>query len=172
MNLQPKWRINSVYDIQPIELIKQGYQAAIVDLDNTLIASHSTVVTPVMAAWIEQAQACGLQLYILSNNRKRRAQMILAPLGLRYTADALKPRKYGFQQALTAFQLPKEKVIVIGDQFITDLIGAKRMNMDIILVKPLEKRDNVYTWLNRSIERLIYRKIGINRHEDWGNTLE
>ncbi|MBS4461638.1 MULTISPECIES: YqeG family HAD IIIA-type phosphatase [unclassified Facklamia] len=172
MNLQPKWRINSVYDIQPIELVNRGYRAAIVDLDNTLIASHSTTVTSEMKQWITKARECGLQLYILSNNRERRARTILQPLGLSYTADALKPRKFGFQQALSFFQMPKEKVIVVGDQLLTDLIGAKRMEMDIILVKPLVKKDNVYTWVNRTIERLIYRAIGINRHEDWGNTLE
>lgn len=172
MGWKPTWRINSIYQLSPEVLTELGYQAVIVDLDNTLIASHVDYATEEMVSWIMSARAQGLKLYIISNNRPQRVGRILESLALPFTANALKPRKYAFKQALTYFSLPKERVIVIGDQVLTDLIGAKRMGLDIILVKPLVKKDNIYTWFNRWIERMIYKLIGIDRHSDWGSEIE
>ena len=39
--ITPSWTINSVYDIQPQDLLKRGYEAAIIDLDNNVIACNN-----------------------------------------------------------------------------------------------------------------------------------
>jgi len=44
---------------------------------------------------------------------------------------------------------------VIGDQFFTDVIGAKRLRLFVILVRPLKEREFFVTRINRIFERRI-----------------
>lgn len=170
--ITPSWTINSVYQITPEALLAKGYQAAIIDLDNTVIAWNHLEYTPEMAEWIEQMTQGGVAIYILSNNTTERVAKVAEPLGVGYTANALKPRRKNFQIALDALGTTQENTIMIGDQVMTDVIGANRANLASILVKPIAQHDNVYTWLNRTLERLALKIVGIERRGDWGNQLD
>ena len=44
--------------------------------------------------------------------------------------------------------------------------------MASILVKPIARNDNFYTWANRAIERLALKLVGIKRKGDWGDQLD
>ena len=170
--ITPSWTINSVYDIKPQDLIEKGYRAAIIDLDNTVIAWNNADYTPEMAAWIEAMQQAGVQIYILSNNTNERVAKVAEPLGIGYTAGALKPRRKNFQVALDALGTTQADTIMIGDQVMTDVIGANRAKLASILVKPIAQHDNVYTWLNRTLERVALKIVGIERKGDWGQQLD
>ena len=61
---------------------------------------------------------------------------------------------------------------MIGDQVMTDVIGANRNHLKSILVKPIAPNDNIYTIINRMLEKLAFKIVGIDRTGDWGNTLE
>ena len=162
--ITPSWTINSVYDIQPQDLLKRGYEAAIIDLDNT--------VTEEMADWISRMTQAGVKIYILSNNKVERVAKVAEPLGIPYKAGALKPRRKNFQLALDALGTSQANTIMIGDQIMTDIIGANRAKMASILVKPIARNDNFYTWANRAIERLALKLVGIKRKGDWGDQLD
>ena len=142
--ITPSWTINSVYDIQPQDLLKRGYEAAIIDLDNTVIAWNNMNYTEEMADWISRMTQAGVKIYILSNNKAERVAKVAEPLG----------------------------IIMIGDQIMTDIIGANRAKMASILVKPIARNDNFYTWANRAIERLALKLVGIKRKGDWGGQLD
>ena len=162
--ITPSWTINSVYDIQLQDLLKRGYEAAIIDLDNTVIAWNNMNYTEEMADWINRMTQAGVKIYILSNNKVERVAKVAEPLGIPYKAGALKPRRKNFQLALDT--------IMIGDQIMTDIIGANRAKMASILVKPIARNDNFYTWANRAIERLALKLVGIKRKGDWGDQLD
>ena len=166
--ITPSWTINSVYDIQPQDLLKRGYEAAIIDLDNTVIAWH----TEERADWISRMTQAGVKIYILSNNKVERVAKVAEPLGIPYKAGALKPRRKNFQLALDALGTSQANTIMIGDQIMTDIIGANRAKMASILVKPIARNDNFYTWANRAIERLALKLVGIKRKGDWGDQLD
>ena len=167
--ITPSWTINSVYDIQPQDLLKRGYEAAIIDLDNTVIAWN---YTEEMADWISRMTQAGVKIYILSNNKVERVAKVAEPLGIPYKAGALKPRRKNFQLALDALGTSQANTIMIGDQIMTDIIGANRAQMASILVKPIARNDNFYTWANRAIERLALKLVGIKRKGDWGDQLD
>lgn len=172
MKLKPDGWMDSIYDISPKQLIEQNYKAVILDLDNTLIASHETQATPIMKKWLQQAQQANLQVYVISNNRYQRVANVIEPLNIPFTSDALKPSRKGFDEALRYFKdIHKNEIVVIGDQVITDVIGAKRNGLKVILVKPLSKKDNIYTILNRWIESLLLKYMGIYRHKNWRNMI-
>ncbi|WPJ91216.1 HAD hydrolase-like protein [Facklamia hominis] len=60
---------------------------------------------------------------------------------------------------------------MIGDQIMTDVIGANRLGLSVILVKPILNHDNVYTYVNRKLERYAFKILGIDSHSDWGEEL-
>ena len=114
----------------------------------------------------------GVKIYILSNNKVERVAKVAEPLGIPYKAGALKPRRKNFQLALDALGTSQANTIMIGDQIMTDIIGANRAKMASILVKPIARNDNFYTWANRAIERLALKLVGIKRKGDWGDQLD
>lgn len=77
-----------------------------------------------------------------------------------------------FRYAISDLKVSEENVVVIGDQLITDVLGANRRGLQSILVKPMVPNDNIFTWANRTIERGLLRIVGIDRNENWGNELD
>jgi predicted HAD superfamily phosphohydrolase YqeG len=69
--------------------------------------------------------------------------------------NARKPLPHGFRRALTVLDLPRERVVVIGDQFFTDVLGAKLLGIRVILVPPLGGRDPWNTRPLRLLARLF-----------------
>ena len=170
--MTPTWTINSIYAIKPGDLLRHNIKAIICDLDNTLIAWNQWEHTEEMAEWLTRFKDAGIGIYLLSNNNYDRVLKVAEPLELRFTSSALKPRRKHFVLAIEDLQVPKENVAVIGDQVMTDVIGANRNHLKSILVKPIAPNDNIYTIINRMLEKLAFKIVGIDRTGDWGNTLE
>lgn len=169
---KPTWQINSIYDLSADNLKQHQIYGIICDLDNTLIAWNEEFHSDHMAQWLSELKRKGIGVYLVSNNNLERVAKVADPLELSYTHSALKPLNRSFKQALAYLDLEADEVAVVGDQLITDVLGANRMGLRSILVKPIVPHDNIYTWLNRSLERGIMKIQGINRHEDWGNQLD
>ena len=96
---------------------------------------------------------------ILSNtNKKKKAEKMSKKLGVPYIYFAKKPFKFGFNRAKKIVQENSENIAVIGDQILTDVLGANRSHMYSILVEPLAENDIFVTRFNRLIERQILKK--------------
>lgn len=169
---KPTWCINSIYQLTPNQLEEKNFKGLIVDLDNTLLAWNQYEPTEEVKSWLKTFRDAGLDVYLLSNNNHKRVAKIAEPLDLDYSAKAFKPRRKYFKHALNILQLPAEQVVVVGDQIITDIIGANRVGLQSILVKPIVPHDNIYTWINRSVEKMLLKLQGIDRHADWGDKLD
>ena len=137
-------------DIDPVDLQSRSIAGAIVDLDNTLVEHGSPGVHETAAAWITRMRNAGLHIVILTNNRRAWAGEIAAHLGVPCVVGR-KPLPGGFRRALAQLELPRERVIVIGDQYFTDVIGAKLCGIHVILVPPLHPGD---PWRTRFLRRL------------------
>ena len=80
-----------------------------------------------------------------------------------YIYFAKKPLKFGFNKAKKKLNLENENIAVVGDQMLTDVLGANRSKMYSILVKPLEEKDIFITRFNRMIEKRILERYLKNR---------
>lgn len=169
--IRPTWMVNSPYNLEAEDLLRQGIRGMIVDLDNTLLAWNQAEGTPQLSQWVKMMNQAGISCFILSNNYPERVKRVADPLELPFKANALKPLTYNFKKALKALGLRKEEVVVIGDQIMTDVIGANRLGLSVILVKPILNHDNVYTYVNRKLERYAFKILGIDSHSDWGEEL-
>jgi len=149
----------SVADIAIEHLLERGVRGAILDLDNTLVGYRASGANEATIAWLARAREAGLQLLILTNNRTQWAAQIARSLDLPYITDARKPAPGAFRRALQRIDVAPADAIVIGDQFFTDVLGARLAGLNVILVAPLAAADPWNTRWLRILERWILRGL-------------
>lgn len=168
-NFLPNEYVKSVLHITPERLVESGIKGIITDLDNTLVEWDRADATEDIEAWVQSMRDAGLQITIVSNNDVNRVGRFCEPLAIPFICDARKPLKHAFQQAIRSLGLPKEEIVVIGDQLLTDILGANRVGLQTILVVPVASSDATITKFNRMIERRImghFKRKGLISWED------
>ena len=159
---RPDESFSRVTEIDPARLASRGFEALLVDLDNTLLPWQSSEVPDDVREWVESAKASGLELCIVSNTHNpRRLRRIAGELGVEWMDRALKPRRGSFARAAERMGCPKERAVVVGDQILTDILGGHLAGMHAVLVKPMHPREFVGTKVSRMIERVILRLLGL-----------
>lgn len=155
----PKEFVRSVLDLTPEKLQHLGIKGIITDLDNTLVEWDRALATPELENWLQQMHNAGIQIIIASNNGEERVKKFADPVGLPYLYRAKKPLLGAFKQALIQLDLQPQEVMMLGDQMMTDMMGANRMKLHTILVKPVANSDGLVTKFNRAIERKVYKYL-------------
>jgi HAD superfamily phosphatase (TIGR01668 family) len=145
----------SVAAIDLARLTANGFAGVIIDLDNTLVGYRQLAPDDLHARWIRDARDRGVQVVMVTNNSTPWAIGIARNLGIPCIPNARKPLPKGFRRALDLLELPRESVIVVGDQLFTDVLGAKLFGLAVILVEPLAPRDPINTRWLRHLERWL-----------------
>ena len=104
----------------------------------------------------------GFEIIIVSNSGKKRVKHFANMLGIKYVNLSTKPLKRGFKKALkiASTKYKKEEVVVLGDQLLTDVYGAKRMKLSMVLVKAIDnKTERLVTKHNRKNEDKMLKKV-------------
>ncbi len=159
-NLYPKEECESTYTIDYERLYKAGYRGIIFDIDNTLV-EHGAPATERAIKLVEQLRRMGFAICFLSNNDKPRVSEFCKHMDAAYIYKAGKPKCKGYEAAMDLIGTTKEQTLSIGDQIFTDMWGANRAGIYTILVKPIDKKEEVQIVLKRFLEKPIlhsYRK--------------
>lgn len=131
-------RANKLSQINRAELIEKGIRGIILDLDNTIVSEDDVYLSPYSEAWIRDAHKEGFKLFILSNGKRRyRAEYWSSRLNISVISPARKPFPASFRKAINSMQLLPHQVVVIGDSFHTDVLGAFLMKCSCIQVASL-----------------------------------
>ncbi len=154
-NYMPDFAVEAVYDLTVPSLQAHGIKAVLVDLDNTLIAWNNPDGTPEMKQWLHDLRDAGIRIIVVSNNTKKRVQRAVEKFGIDYVYWALKPFTFGIDRAMKEFHYEKSEVVMVGDQYITDMWAAHLAGVPSILVQPIVKTDAWNTRINRFFERFI-----------------
>jgi len=149
---KPTWMVEAIYQITPEQLREHNIKAVLTDLDNTLIAWNNPNGTEELIAWIQVMKEVDIPIIILSNNSDERVKRVAELLGVRYVPRAMKPLSKGFNEAAEGLKLPKEKILMVGDQIMTDIWGANIAGIRNVLVKPILNSDAWNTRINRFFE--------------------
>lgn len=159
MIFYPKSYFRNILDIDIDFLLKNNIKAVLLDIDNTIL-DYKNNIPEGLEDWVKNAKNNNIKFCILSNtNKKKKAQKMSKLLDIPYIYFAKKPLKYGYKKAKEILNIEENNTIaVIGDQVLTDVLGANRCNMYSILVKPLHNKDIFVTKINRLIENKILRK--------------
>jgi uncharacterized protein len=102
-----------------------GIRALIIDIDNTLTPHHQDVISEDKLMWLQQAAASGFFVLLLSNNRKSRIKSITSTYGINGYGFAFKPFSLYYKKVLKETGFKSSEVCCIGDQLLTDVLGAK-----------------------------------------------
>jgi len=93
-----------------------------------------------------QSQRNELSLCILSNTRHpERLARLAAVLEIETFRGKFKPSTHMYEMALAKFGKKPEEAVMIGDQIMTDVLGANRSGIDAIWVQKMEGPEFVGT---------------------------
>ncbi len=159
----PDYYYQSISEI-PISILKEkGISAVICDLDNTLDSHRTFTPSETALAFLTELKQQNFEVCIISNGKQPRVDRYLAKLSLPYIAEAGKPLKKSYRNALKILKRKPKDVAFIGDQIFTDVWGANRMGLTTILVEPIESIENAFFYFKRPLEKLIKKRINKER---------
>ena len=95
----------------------------------------------------------------MSNSTKSRIEPFKTYLNVDACAFSLKPSKNKYERIMEKFKFKSTEVAAVGDQLLTDIYGANKLDITSILVNPLTPHDYSITVFNRIAERFIYDRL-------------
>lgn len=153
--LRPDEYLTDVLAIDLERLRRDGIEALIMDLDNTLLPRDTSVVPPAIDAWVRALPDAGFRVCFVSNNFHERVVEVAAEFGLPLVAKAVKPLPFAFLRAFKTVGVRRRHCAVVGDQYFTDILGGKFLGCRTIMVLPQSRSDLPHTLMLRRVERLI-----------------
>ena len=159
MILYPDFYLKDVTKITLEMLKKNNIKGLILDVDNTLI-DYNKKMDKKVKNWVEELKKEEIKFCIVSNtNKHEKVKKVAEELDIPYFYFAKKPFKKGFLNAKNKMNLEEKNIAAVGDQIMTDIIGANRCKMFSVLVEPISEKDILLTKIKRPIEKFI-----INRY--------
>lgn len=151
--LLPDYCCGSIDEIDPKKLKARGVTLLLADLDNTLISYDEQLPNEKLKAFTKALREEGIELFLLSNSRKPlRPKRFAEALGIPYLGHAGKPSSKGFFQAMERMGRTIGETMMVGDQIFTDVLGAKRAGVPVILVRPIRLAGNPGRYLRYAVE--------------------
>lgn len=153
--LRPDFIAFSVQDIDFAMLKRYGIKTCFIDLDNTVVERADYTVSPDIKNALKNS---GLDIYIATNRPKSRdlkdlkeslgAAGVIHPHGLMG-----KPTKTYFINGLKDKSLDRSTVVMIGDRYIQDILGANRSGIYSLVVHKFGKSVGRIDTLISGVER-------------------
>lgn len=153
----PDETVSSTYEIDFQRLYQQGYRGILFDIDNTLV-EHGKGADTKAKKLFRELRDTGFECCLISNNKKQRVSSFNEQIGVHTVFNAHKPSRKGYYEAMELMGTGKENTLFIGDQLFTDIWGAKRCGIRNILVKPIDKHEEIQIVIKRCFEKIILKE--------------
>ena len=127
------------------DLLALGFRNVLLDVDNTILTRDTH----------EVPRDVGITFCLVSNNWHEGVYQLANRLSLPIVAKAVKPLPPAFLMALRKLGAKRSETVVIGDQLVTDVMGAHFLGMKAYLLAPLVEQDLPHTLLLRNFERVV-----------------
>ncbi|MFI5385498.1 MAG: shikimate dehydrogenase [Fimbriimonadales bacterium] len=152
----PAHAAESLQAIDLDRLWSGGKRLILLDVDHTIVKWKAEEFSPEVLDWIARAKQMGFGLCIISNTRRpQRLQRLSEKLGIETVRGKFKPSRAMFRLALIKFKCTSDQAVMIGDQLITDILGANRAGINAIWVRKMEGKEFAGTKVNRLMERVL-----------------
>ena len=128
-------------DATVIDKLKERYgiEGIILDVDETL-RKEMKDIPKCNKEWIESLKG-KLKVIILSNGKDQQIEQYFRENGIDYIGFAHKPLKKNFLKACEKMDVSPDKVLVVGNDLLTDIYGGRRNNMKTVLIKNVERTE-------------------------------
>lgn len=138
---------------------EEGFNTILLDVDNTITPYFVKIPGEEGKAFVKKLKDTGFKVIVFSNNTDKRVKEVANALDAEYYCWAFKPLPFKFIKAIKEKKLDKKRIICMGDQLLTDVLGANLVGIYSIYVKPISNKDSFTTAINRRIERFIFKHI-------------
>lgn len=138
----PDYIADSVLQIDPEALKKDGITHLVFDLDNTLLTRRTSELSAETVAYIAELRRAGFKIILGSNTRRNTDAVVDAMKGqaVRVRGLSMKPFNSYYRNVIAAAGTGPEHIAMVGDHFINDVIGGNGAGLKTILVKSLSRR--------------------------------
>lgn len=164
----PDSYVDSAYEIDFQEYYDKGYRGILFDIDNTLVP-HGAPADARSITLIEKLKKTGFQILFLSNNKEPRVKMFNDAVHAGYIYKAGKPGSKSYLRAMKMMGTKAENTLFVGDQLFTDVWGARNTGIFSILVRPIDKKEEIQIVLKRYLEKIVlasYKRKGMKKEND------
>ena len=145
----------NVAEINLERLWQLGKRGILCDIDNTLCRDEQFEIEAPSHAFIEKAKKIGFKICIISNNVEKRVAPVAKELGLTYCFRVGKPKPSAYLLSLEKIGVNKNEAVMVGDQLFTDILGAHRLGIYSVLIKPIHKKEILQIRLKRPFEKIL-----------------
>ena len=158
-NLIPDIYQNNVYNIDYEKLKQRGIKCLLFDLDNTLVLNSDTKPTGELQKLFIRLEDMGFKVIIVSNSSKKRLTNFKEILNVDTAYHSYKPFSFKYKKILKMYKFDVSEVAGIGDQLLTDVLGANKVGITSVFVDKLGDDDFLGTKINRWMEKKILKKL-------------
>lgn len=155
----PNMYKKNIFDIDYKKLKKLKMTNLIFDIDNTILPVDNSDVDDKLKDLFKKLTKDGFNICIVSNNNLDRVKTPGEILNVKYIANAKKPNKEAFDKAMSILKSNPLNTVMIGDQMLSDIRGAKENGLYAILVDPLVNKYNIQTKTSRILQDLMEKKL-------------
>lgn len=152
----PDYYIKSYKNLNIDRLRQQQIKVLVCDIDNTLVAHDEAYPDEHVKAFIQRVKDAGIQVVLVSNNVKERVETFAKELDVKTYPFAKKPLKITYLKMMKDCGCKSKEIAVLGDQLLTDMLGANRVGFYTILTHPVAQKDLTCTKINRVVENMVF----------------
>ncbi|MBR1748912.1 MAG: YqeG family HAD IIIA-type phosphatase [Bacilli bacterium] len=156
---RPDMYQKSIYDIDYKNLKKSGIKCVCFDLDNTLAPLNITVPDRDLLDFFYRLEEMEIKAIILSNSGKSRVAPFKEKCNVDSSFHSMKPFNKKYKKIMDMYHLKDTEIACVGDQLLTDILGANKMGFVSILVNPIGKKERFLTYFNRLVEKFIFKRL-------------
>lgn len=149
----------SIYTIDYKILKKRGIKCLIFDLNNTIAPHNLKKPHKKIKDLFEELKDMKFKIIIMSNETKKRVEPFKDILGVDSAYFSMKPLKRKYKRVLKLYSYKDTEIACVGDQLITDIIGANRMGFTSILINPISTNEFFTTRISRFFENIIIKHL-------------
>ena len=149
----------SIHTIDYKKLKKRGIKCLLFDLDNTLAPIDSSKIETRVKELFAYLEDMGFKVIIFSNSGKKRLKPFKENLNVDTSYSSKKPFKCKYLKIMKLYGFKDTEIAGIGDQLLTDILGANRVGITSIFVNQLCPNDFFFTKFNRFFEKRIIKKF-------------
>ncbi len=150
----PDKYLESVDEIDFEIYYRQGIRGIISDIDNTLVP-HGAPADEHATKLFQKLHAMGIDTCLISNNQEPRVAPFANAVQSKYIYNAHKPSMKNYKKAMELMGTDENSTLFIGDQIFTDIWGANRIGIQTIMVKQIDKKEEIQIVLKRIPEKFI-----------------
>ena len=148
----------SIYTIDYKKLKKRNIKCLLFDLDNTLVPYTESVPSTDVKELFHMLEN-DFKVIIFSNSGKKRLTPFKDILNVDTAFSSRKPMKKKYLKIMKLYGFEANQIACIGDQIMTDILGANRVGCVSILINPIGSQEPPWTKFNRIWEKLVLKRL-------------